>query len=129
MGKAIRYCKHNEAHSGPNCFDVSRPSVFGNPYTHIKNKKTKALHVVKSREEAVMLYEKYFDSMIKVNKRFKDEWDKLYNAYKEYDYIYIGCFCPLSQLCHADIIIKKLEQREIKEELSELKRENEGNGL
>ena len=53
MEKIIRYCVLEEDHYGNNVFKIHRPSIFGNPYTHIKNKKTKALVTVDSREEAV----------------------------------------------------------------------------
>ena len=40
MAKVVRYCKLEEEHSGENSFDVSRPNVMSNPYTHIKREKT-----------------------------------------------------------------------------------------
>lgn len=121
MAKAIRYCKLEEEHIGDNCFDISRPNVFGNPYTHIKNKKTKALVTVKTREEAIRLYDIYFDKMVLTNDRFKEAWDKMYDAYVNNEEIYIGCYCHLTESCHGDIIIKKLRQRAIKEELDKMK--------
>lgn len=127
MAKIIRYCKLKEEHSGPNVFDVSRPNIFGNPYTHIKNRVTKALVKVKNRNEAVDMYDPYFDNMLKdnteVGDRFRTEWDKMYNAYKTYDEIYIGCYCELNQRCHSEVIIRKLVQRSMREKLNKL-REN-----
>ena len=64
MAKVVRYCKLEEEHSGENSFDVSRPNLMSNPYTHIKSKKTLAKYVVGSREEAVQLYELYFNEML-----------------------------------------------------------------
>ena len=64
MAKIIRYCVLEEDHYGKNVFKIHRPSIFGNPYTHIKNKKTKALVTVDSREEAIELYDPYFDAII-----------------------------------------------------------------
>ena len=125
MAKIIRYCKLKEEHNGPNCFDVSRPNIFGNPYTHIKNKETKALIKVQSRDEAIRLYDPYFENMLKddseVGDRFRMEWDRMYEAYKTYDDIYIGCFCHENEKCHGDVIAKKLIQRSMKEKLKELK--------
>ena len=66
MAKLIRYCVMEEEHSGENVFIVHRPFVFGNPYTHIKNRETKALIKVSSREEAIKLYEPYFEKMLNV---------------------------------------------------------------
>ena len=126
MAKVIRYCKLNEEHYGDNVFDVSRPNIFGNPYTHIKSKETKAQVKVATREEAISLYGSYFDAMLKtdgdVGDLFRAEWDRMYEAYKKYDTIYIGCYCELDEDCHGDIIRKKLIQRSMKEKLDEIKR-------
>ena len=125
MSKIIRYCKLKEEHYGPNCFDVSRPNIFGNPYTHIKNRETKAQIKVKTRDEAIDLYDPYFENMLKdeteVGERFREEWDRMYDAYKTYDEIYIGCFCHSDERCHGDVIAKKLVQRSMKEKLSKIK--------
>lgn len=125
MAKIIRYCKLKEEHYGPNCFDVSRPNIFGNPYTHIKNRETKATIKVKTREEAIDLYGPYFDNMLKddseIGECFREEWDKMYEAYKTYDEIYLGCYCELNQRCHSDVIAKKLIQRSMKEKLAKIR--------
>ena len=125
MSKITRYCKLKEEHNGPNAFDVSRPNIFGNPYTHIKNRETKAMVKVKTRDEAIDLYGPYFDNMLKdeteVGDRFRAEWDRMYEAYKTYDEIFIGCYCHLDERCHGDIIKKKLIQRSMKEKLEKLK--------
>jgi len=122
MAKIIRYCKLTEEHSGPNCFDISRPNVLGNPYTHIKNKETKALVKVPTREDAINLYSEYFDNMLndktEATECFREEWDRMYEAYKKYDEIYIGCFCKPNETCHGDIIRKKLIQRSMKEKIN-----------
>lgn len=117
-----RFCVLEEEHFGDNVFLVHRPHIFGNPYTHIKNKETKALVVVKDREEAIKLYEPYFDKMIQCDENFKKEWEKLINAYYNFKDIYIGCYCTLKETCHADIIIKKLNQFILKEHLKKLKK-------
>lgn len=121
MAKIIRYCKLTEEHNGDNAFDVSRPNIFGNPFTHIKNKETKSLVKVKTREEAISLYESYFDTMILTNDVFRKEWDRLYEAFHKFDIVYIGCFCKLNESCHGDIIIKKLRQRVVKEMVNKAK--------
>lgn len=127
MSKVIRYCKLNEEHYGDNVFDVSRPNIFGNPYTHIKNKETKAQVKVATREEAIRLYDPYFDKMLEsedeVGDLFRAEWDRMYDAYKKYDEIYIGCYCKLDEDCHGDIIRKKLIQRSMKEKLDNIRKE------
>lgn len=127
MAKITRYCKLKEEHSGPNAFDISRPNIFGNPYTHIKNRQTKAMVKVKNRDEAIDLYDPYFDNMLKdeteVGQRFREEWDRMYEAYKTYDEIFLGCYCHTDERCHGDIIIKKLVQRSMKEKLDKLRKD------
>ena len=92
----------------------------------IKSKETKAQVKVATREEAISLYGSYFDAMLKtdgdVGDLFRAEWDRMYEAYKKYDTIYIGCYCKLDEDCHGDIIRKKLIQRSMKEKLDEIKR-------
>lgn len=121
----IRYCKLEEEHVGENCFDISRPNILANPYTHIKSKKTLATYVVKTREDAIKLYEKYFDTMLQISETFREEWDRLYNAYKTFETVYIGCYCHKNEHCHGDIIIKKLKQRAMKEMIDKIKKERE----
>lgn len=123
MGKIVRYCKLKEEHEGANCFDVSRPNLFGNPYTHIKNKETKALVTVKNRDEAIDLYDAYFDRMLLVDERFREEWNRMYEAYVEYGVVYIGCYCNENERCHGDIIAKKLKQRALKEMVRKVRKD------
>lgn len=125
MAKVIRYCVRNETHNGDNVFLIHRPFVFSNPFTHIKDKKTKAKYVVSSREEAIDLYDEYFDTMVVTSPKFKEEWDKLYEAYKNYDEIYIGCYCAPNEHCHGDVIIEKLKRRSIKEMLQNIKKQHQ----
>lgn len=113
MCKYIRFCKTENDLSGSNVFDVSRASVLGNPFTHIKDKKTKALYVVETRDKAIDMYSKYFDLMYAKNAKFKAAVDEIYEASKKYNEIYIGCYCKLSERCHGDIIIDKLTSMSI----------------
>lgn len=122
MANAIRYCMTEESHDGENAFIIARPSIFGNPYTHIKGRKTLAEIKVRSRHKAVELYDKYFDEMLEKDEDFRNAFDRMYEAFKTYDAIYIGCYCQLDEECHGDIIIKKLNQRLVKEKLKELRR-------
>lgn len=127
MSKIIRYCKLKEEHFGDNAFDVSRPNIMGNPYTHIKNKETLALVKVKTRDEAVELYSPYFDKMYAENEEFKAEVDRMYEAYKKYPEIYIGCYCDVEkEKCHTEVIAKKLMQRSMKEKIERVRQERGG---
>ena len=89
-------------------------SILGNPYTHLPVKGTKAMFQCKTREEAIEKYDKYFDIMYGNNIEFTKIIDEMYEKYKNGEDIYLGCYCK-PQLCHGDIIAKKLQQRLLKE--------------
>ena len=110
MAKIKRYCVLKEEHNGPNAFKVHRGYPLGNPYTHIKDKTTKAMVIVKTREDAIKRYEKYFENSLKLHQEFKEEFEKMVDACMKFDEVWIGCYCDLSETCHADFIIKKLKQ-------------------
>lgn len=121
MAKAERICKLDNDMTGENVFDVSRPNILSNPFTHIKDKKTLAKRVVKNRDTAIRLYEEYFEEMIKKeNSDFKKEFDRMYEAFLKYDVIFVKCYCHLNESCHSEIIIKKLNQRLAKSKIEEL---------
>ena len=97
-----------------NNYPIYRPSILGNPYTHLPVKDTKAMFQCKTREEAIEKYDKYFDIMYGNNIEFTKVVDEMYEKYKNGEDIYLGCFCK-PQLCHGDIIAKKLQEMFIKE--------------
>ncbi len=108
--KIIRYCVLQEEHEGENSFKVHRGFPLGNPYTHIKNKQTKALVKVKTREEAIERYGRYFEKSLELNPEFREEFEKMVDACMKYDVVYIGCYCNLNETCHSDYIIMRLKQ-------------------
>lgn len=128
------YNLHKEDHcSDKNDFYIGRGSILGNPYTHIKDKKTLATFVVDSRETAVTNYSHYFDVMYGSNIEFTKEVDKIYEKYKDGDDVYLGCFCKKhlttdtneysdERSCHGDIIKEKLEQRIIRDKIKNLRK-------
>ncbi len=126
MSKIIRYCKLVEDHVGPNAFDVSRCGVLGNPYTHIKDKTTKAKIIVKTREEAIEMYKEYFRRMMASTDRkakpFQDAFYQIVKAYREYDEVYIGCYCKLNESCHGDFIIEEVIKYAVREKLKKYKK-------
>lgn len=114
MSNIIRYCITKEEHEGPNSFRVHRGYILGNPYTHIKDRKTKGQVIVKTREEAISRYERYFEESIKSRPEFRAEFERIVDACMEYDTVYIGCYCEMTESCHGDFIIKKLRQECVK---------------
>lgn len=107
-----------ETHNGSNSFYIGRGSILGNPYTHIKDRKTKAIYEVKDRDEAIDRYSDYFDLMYGSNIAYTKAIDEIYDFYKKGEDVYLGCFCkPLR--CHGDVIKGKLEKRLIREKIKE----------
>ncbi len=108
------YNRHTEQHYGPNVYDITRPSILSNPYTHMDLDKTKALYHVNDRDEAIQQYSHYYDIMYNGNLKFKAVIDEIYEKFKNGEDVYLGCVCkPLP--CHGDIIVSKLTKRLIKE--------------
>ena len=112
---------NNEEHFGENVYLIHRPYTLANPYTHIKDKETKALFVVSSREEAIERYSHYFDIMYGKNIKFTQIIDEIYAKYRNGEDILLGCYCA-PKFCHGDVIIKKLQGRLLKEKLAEAKK-------
>ena len=110
MSQIKRYCVLKEEHNGDNAFRVHHGYILGNPYTHIKDKTTKAMVIVKTREEAIDRYERYFEESLKLNPEFKQEFERMVDACMQYDEIWVGCYCGEQESCHADYIIKRLRQ-------------------
>ena len=80
---------------------VGRPSKWGNPFTHIDDRKTAAQFIVASREEAVAAYREWI-----LNGDGKHLLDDLH----ELDDKTIACWCT-PKLCHGDVLIELIEQR------------------
>lgn len=115
------YNRKIETHNGSNNFYIGRGSVLGNPYTHITDKKTKAIYKAVDRDDAIEKYSHYFDLMYGSNLAFTNMVDAIYEMYKSGMDVYLECYCaPLR--CHGDIIKEKLEARLLKEKIKELMR-------
>lgn len=86
MSTSVVHCKKDK-------YDVyiGRPSKWGNPYTHIMNKQTKAAYVVGTRIDAIESYRKYLLS------------SPLYNGLHELKDKVLGCWC-YPYACHGDVL-------------------------
>lgn len=121
----IVYNRTREDHSSnPNNYPIFRgASILGNPYTHIKDKATKAFQVVDSREEAIELYDRYFDLMYENSQMFKDVVDEIYEKYKSGVDVYLECYCGEGtdgkKNCHGEVIKEKLQKRLLKEKINQ----------
>lgn len=81
---------------------IGRPSMYGNPFTHIKGKKTKAEFIVKNADEALEKYEQWIVSQ-----------PVLMNSLHELRGKTLGCWCKDKHgngKCHGDVIIKLLNK-------------------
>lgn len=112
---------NDEEYFGDNVYLIHRPYILSNPYTHIKDKQTKAMFVVPSKEEAIERYSHYFDVMYGKNIKFTETIDEIYEKYRRGEHILLGCVCH-SQPCHGEVIIKKLQGRLLKEKFAEAKK-------
>ena len=87
-------CRELVAHCKRESYDVyiGRPSKWGNPFTHIADRKTNAEFVVASREEAIAAYAEWLQSQ-----------PDLLAALPKLRGKVLGCWCaPLP--CHGDIL-------------------------
>jgi len=82
--------------SGEKGIAVDRGTIFGNPFSHIKDRDTKAEFIVETREESIAKHKEYFKSRIAKDKEFRLAVQKLRGET-------LVCHCvPLS--CHAETI-------------------------
>lgn len=123
MSQINRYCVLKEEHNGENVFRAHRGYIMGNPYTHIKNKETKAQIRVKTREEAINRYARYFEESLRLNPDFKEEFERMIDSCLNNEETWIGCYCNLDEDCHCDYIIKRLRQECTKRMLKRLSQE------
>jgi hypothetical protein len=96
-------------------------SPLGNPYTYNGKRTNIAKLTLRTRQEAIDAYERYFDYMYGRDESFTKAFDEIYECYKSGKDVYLGCFCK-PEPCHGDIIAKKLQQKLIKEKREELKK-------
>lgn len=80
---------------------IGRPSEFGNPFTHIKNRETKAEYIVSTRKEAIQKYKEYLLN----NSELLDKIEQLRGKT-------LGCWCSPKK-CHGDVIIEILNTRKL----------------
>ncbi len=74
---------------------IGRPSKWGNPFTHLSDRKTLAEFIVPSREEAIARYEEYLSS------------SGLIKDIEELRGRVLGCWCSPKR-CHGDVLARLL---------------------
>lgn len=86
--------KHREAFD----VDITRPSIWGNPYSHLP--RTRARYRVATKEEAVQKFEEYVRG-----------WPELVAvARRHLQGKRLGCVCTKPP-CHGDVWVKILEEK------------------
>lgn len=75
------YNINSETHEGDNAIVITRPSVLGNPYTHIRGRKTRAAFLCRTRDDAIDNYSIYFDQMYGHDLKFTSEIDRIINIH------------------------------------------------
>jgi polynucleotide 5'-kinase involved in rRNA processing len=80
---------------------IGRGSVFGNPFTHLPLRNTKAEYQVKTREEAIERYKEWFYNKL-------DSDDDFLVKVSELKGKTLGCYCK-PKSCHGDIIKEFLD--------------------
>ncbi len=79
---------------------IGRPSKWGNPFSHIDDRKTLAKHLVKNRQEAVEAYRNWI---------LNGEGKHLLKDLHELTGKTLGCWCkPLA--CHGDVLKELVEK-------------------
>lgn len=86
-------------HCKKSSFDIyiGRPSKWGNPFTHLKDKKTKAEFTVETREEAIEKYREWILTQ-----------PQLMNSLHELKNKILGCWCK-PQSCHGDVLLELIK--------------------
>jgi len=80
---------------------IGRPSKWGNPFTHIADKKTAAKYIVASREEAVQKYKEWI---------LEGEGQWLLEHLHELEGKTLGCWCA-PKLCHGNALIEIINEK------------------
>lgn len=90
--------ENKRTYDGPGIY-VGRPTVWGNPFTHISTP-NRAEHIVSSREESIARYREYALRRLESDPRWLDP---LMDAEA------LVCWCaPLD--CHADVLVRLIER-------------------
>jgi len=84
----------------PHDIYIGRPSKWGNPFTHIADKKTLAKYIVNNRDEAINAYEEWITE--------GDGRHLLADLHELKDKT-LGCWCKPKR-CHGDILVKLIEK-------------------
>jgi len=80
---------------------IGRPSIWGNPYTHIKDRDTKAEFLVRNREEAIDKYREWIKSQPHLLEKLETLKGKV-----------LACWCK-PRACHGDVLVELLREMNV----------------
>ena len=83
---------------------IGRGSKWGNPFTHITDKKTKAEFIVDTREQAIESYRNW----ILKQQHLLDDLHELEGKT-------LGCFCK-PKSCHGDVLVELINKKHMNQE-------------
>lgn len=87
---------------------IGRPSLLGNPYSHLGYSKHDTIKVA-TREEAVRLYESWLKKQWDEYTPAAETMDDMIDDYMKSGIMHLVCWCaPLA--CHGDIIKRMMEE-------------------
>jgi len=86
---------------------ITRPSIFGNPYSHKEG--TLAEFKVASKREAVDKFREHFEASPELQEACESLRGKR-----------IACVCKKGEFCHGDVYVDFLERNDIFERLEKL---------
>lgn len=99
---------HKKRSNNPNTIYVGRPTVLGNPFSHLNLKHTIKCETV---EEAVQKYKYWLIDRIKDSPAVCGALNHIINVGKEHGTVHLACWCkdetkplPSDHICHADVI-------------------------
>lgn len=93
----------------PNTINVGRPSVLGNPYSHLPH--VKHCITVPTVEDAVQHYKEWLVDRINTSSAVCDALNHIINVGTKHGTVHLACWCkdetkpyPSDHVCHADVI-------------------------
>ena len=100
---------HTKRSNHPNTINVGRPSVLGNPFSHLPYAKNTIL--TSSIEESVHRYKEWLSNKIDTSVTVCDALDHIVYTGLKHGKVHLACWCkdetkPLrtDHMCHADVI-------------------------
>ena len=87
---------------------IGRPSPLGNPYSHLDNSRRGTIKVA-TREEAIRLYDEWFEKQWTDYTEVAEAVDDLVDQYLATSKMYLVCWCAPAA-CHGDIVKKSMEE-------------------